>query len=116
MQKSRLYEPLLPWLKTGLLTSSGKNVIYEYGTLSVINFNYTGEKWHTRRKILTPAFHFNILQQFVKIFIRKTKDLLNTLEERCDEPFVDVMPLITDFALHSICGKMSHNHFVINTT
>lgn len=86
MEKSRMYEPLLPWLKTGLLTSSGK-------------------KWHTRRKILTPAFHLNILQQFVKVFGKQTRQFLEELDERCDQPFLDLMPLITDFALRSICGE-----------
>ena len=49
INKSILYEVLHPFLKTGLLTSGG-------------------EKWHMRRRMLTPSFHFNILKEFCEIF------------------------------------------------
>ena len=49
INKSFIYKILHPFLGNGLLTSQG-------------------DKWHARRKLLTPAFHFTILQHFFIIF------------------------------------------------
>ncbi|KAF2898762.1 hypothetical protein ILUMI_07412 [Ignelater luminosus] len=84
LRKSKIYEWLQPWLGTGLLTSAG-------------------DKWHSRRKILTPAFHFNILQEFVEIFTEQSQLLVERLQEECNKSYTDIVPVITQFTLHSIC-------------
>jgi cytochrome P450 family 4 len=81
--KSRIYNVLHPWLGTGLLTS-------------------TGSKWSTRRRILTPSFHFSILQQFVTVFNEETEQLVETFKKLCDQPFIDVTQHVTQFTLKTI--------------
>ncbi|KAJ8968358.1 hypothetical protein NQ317_000089, partial [Molorchus minor] len=81
--KGPIYTVFDRWLGNGLLTS-------------------TGEHWQTRRKILTPAFHFKILQQFVTIFNKETNNLVEVLRKECNKPETNIMPFITQFTLYSI--------------
>ncbi|RZB40510.1 p450 domain containing protein, partial [Asbolus verrucosus] len=82
-EKSRLYELLHNWLRTGLLTSKG-------------------QKWLTRRRILTPAFHFSILQQFINVFNDQTDQLVETFKKQCHQPFITVDAHIAQFTLKTI--------------
>ncbi|XP_013173703.1 PREDICTED: cytochrome P450 4C1, partial [Papilio xuthus] len=81
--KNRPYDFLEPWLGAGLLIS-------------------TGSKWHRRRKILTPTFHFNILRNFSKVFEEKSRNLVRKLKNLPDKN-VDVLSVIGDFTLNTIC-------------
>ena len=84
-EKGYIYKILHKWLKFGLLTSSGT-------------------KWQTRRKILTPAFHFSLLQQFVSVFNNQTEKLVEILKEECNKSCVEVNSLIAQFTLKTISG------------
>lgn len=97
-------------MKEGLLTSKGiylhfRNFTPYYASLQILKLAVSGQKWQQRRKILTPAFHFNILKQFCTIFVEQSDRLVEMLHETKGEP-VDVFPFITDFTLHSICGTL----------
>nr|pir cytochrome P450 enzyme, CYP4C39 enzyme - green crab, common shore crab [Carcinus maenas]AAQ93010.1 cytochrome P450 CYP4C39 [Carcinus maenas] len=84
LDKSRDYNFLHPWLGTGLLTSTGK-------------------KWHSRRKILTPAFHFKILEDFVEVFNSQSNKMLDKLTPKADGKAFDIFPYITLCTLDIIC-------------
>ncbi|KAK7863480.1 hypothetical protein R5R35_010516 [Gryllus longicercus] len=85
IQKGYVYSFLKPWLGTGLLTSSGA-------------------KWHSHRKLITPAFHFNILDSFVEVFADKSEILVSRLEKEVgNSKGFDVYPYITRCALDIIC-------------
>jgi cytochrome P450 family 4 len=82
--KSDEYNYLLPWLNTGLLTS-------------------TGNKWLSRRKVLTPAFHFKILDEFVDIFDKQSAIFVEKLKQFENHDHVNVFPLVALCALDVIC-------------
>ncbi|XP_052751008.1 cytochrome P450 4C1-like [Galleria mellonella] len=82
-EKSYLYLFMKPWLADGLLLSSGA-------------------KWQKRRKILTPAFHFDILRQFHVIMEENSKRLTETLEQSAGDT-VNITPVITEYTLNTIC-------------
>lgn len=84
-QKGQIYDLLRNWLKDGLLTSFGS-------------------KWQTRRKILTPAFHFSILQQFVQVFNEEAENLVINLRKECSKSYINISPHITLFTLKTIAG------------
>ncbi|KAK6043801.1 hypothetical protein COOONC_18694, partial [Cooperia oncophora] len=70
------YTRLQEWLGKGLLTSNG-------------------ERWRAKRKMLTPAFHFSILKDFVPIFNKEAAILLEQFRLLSDKGCTaDVFPLI----------------------
>ncbi|KYN40365.1 Cytochrome P450 4c3 [Trachymyrmex septentrionalis] len=83
IDKSLEYQYLKPWLGTGLVTS-------------------TGEKWHVRRKLLTPTFHSGLLETYLKTVKEETNVLISCLEKEVDKWF-DIVPFAKRAALDIIC-------------
>ncbi|KAF0288563.1 Cytochrome P450 4C1 [Amphibalanus amphitrite] len=59
-------------------------------------------KWHKRRKMLTPAFHFTILDQFMDVFNEQSQVLVAKLKDTGGQR-VNVFPFITKATLDIIC-------------
>ncbi|KAG8233347.1 hypothetical protein J437_LFUL010897 [Ladona fulva] len=85
IEKSLFYKLLHPWLGTGLLTSSG-------------------EKWFLHRKLLTPSFHFKILEDFIPMFIERSSSMIEKLSNQVKSGnAINVVPIISRSTLDMIC-------------
>ncbi|XP_004518433.1 cytochrome P450 4d2 isoform X2 [Ceratitis capitata] len=84
IKKSSFYDFLVCWLGRGLLLS-------------------TGRKWHARRKIITPTFHFKILEEFVEIFDQQSGVMVKKLKEQADgKTAINIFPVVCLTALDII--------------
>lgn len=61
-------------------------------------------KWHTRRKLLTPTFHFKILEEFLATFNDQAAILSKKFDNQVGER-VDCYSYLKMCALDIICGK-----------
>lgn len=86
LTKSNDYDAFRLWLNDGLLLSTGK-------------------KWFKRRRLLTPSFHFNILEDFISIFNNCSDILIDKLKKEIDNDSIDLHPFVTLCSLDAIYGK-----------
>ncbi|XP_077510476.1 cytochrome P450 4V2-like isoform X2 [Amblyomma americanum] len=87
LDKALLYRLINSWLGTGLLTSPKR-------------------KWRGRRRLLTPAFHFKLLDDFVPVMTEHSRAFvqrLRTLTQRHHREPLDVVPLVSCCTLDVIC-------------
>lgn len=93
IEKGEAYSVMEPWFKEGLMNSPG-------------------HKWHKRRKLLTQAFHFRILKEFVKIFEQQSDIFVENLRkeyQRQSEDGFDLHNLLDWLSLDILCGKLEGN-------
>lgn len=85
IKKNRMYALLTDWLGDGLLVSKGP-------------------KWLARRRAITPAFHFKILEEFVKIFDQQAQILVQKFQEHANgHRILDVQEYVGLATLDIIC-------------
>ncbi|XP_052127361.1 cytochrome P450 4c3-like, partial [Frankliniella occidentalis] len=63
----------------------------------------TGAKWHARRRLLTPTFHFRILDQFLPVFNRNATVLVKKLAAEGGRKAFDVGHYVHLCTLDTIC-------------
>lgn len=89
IDKAIFYDFLYSWLGHGLLTSFGA-------------------KWQRHRKMLTPSFHFKILDDFLPIMTKQTRifiEQIDKLRRESRDGVVSIASPILLCALDTICGK-----------
>jgi len=66
-----------------------------------------GNRWKSRRRLLTSAFHFQILESFFDVFNEQSilliDDFRNAIQEKPDGN-INVYSILTQSALDIICG------------
>lgn len=82
-----------------------RKMLHRKISVSISEFHVLGKKWHDRRKIITPAFHFNILEKFVEIFDRLGNTVVEKLRTNSPNEMVQFYPLAVLYALDVMCGK-----------
>ncbi|CAL1268168.1 unnamed protein product [Larinioides sclopetarius] len=76
MEKGWIYMWLHTWLGTGLLTSHGS-------------------KWKSRRKLLTPSFHFEILKDFMPVFNEQAHMFVKHMQKETTKDSTDIVMPVT---------------------
>ncbi|XKL61640.1 hypothetical protein PGB90_001473 [Kerria lacca] len=118
LNKSDTYRLLDTWLgNKGLLTSDGKSVQFNNRTLKykdhllyrliwITIYIHTVGVWRTHRKILTPAFHFKMLENSLLTMKKNAEILSKQLENKVNQPEFDVQSIIEKCSLDIISGNV----------
>lgn len=66
---------------------------------------FLANKWKTQRKILTPAFHFKILESYIDVFNTNATIMMDLLGKNEGKENFNIVPFIDNCTLDIICGK-----------
>ncbi|RMX53151.1 hypothetical protein pdam_00021918, partial [Pocillopora damicornis] len=108
ISKSADYDFLHPWLGTEErenIVINSFHLINEIFCmcLNLLLYFSDGLKWKTRRRLITPTFHFSILNTFLQVFEEQSKILVSNLEKKVKTGTFNIMPYITRCTLDIIC-------------
>jgi cytochrome P450 family 4 len=73
--------------------------------LNISGNKILGHKWKKHRRVLTPAFHFQILEQFLEVFESCGNKIVKIFESEVGKESIDIYPYVTLCTLDIICGE-----------
>ncbi|KAH7696179.1 CRE-CYP-29A3 protein, partial [Aphelenchoides avenae] len=101
LKKGYAYDFFHAWLGNGLLTRFGDEPGFSSG---MAYFSNNNDVWRFKRKLLTPTFHFNMLEGYMEVMDRHSRALADHVEKYVDVgSTVDLYPWIKCCALDIIC-------------
>jgi cytochrome P450 family 4 len=65
--------------------------------------------------MITPTFHFKILEDYVAVFSENSKILIKKLEKEVGYKGFNMYPYITRCALDIICGELREKVIIFGT-
>ncbi|GMR52424.1 hypothetical protein PMAYCL1PPCAC_22619, partial [Pristionchus mayeri] len=65
-----------------------------------------GDRWRARRKMLTPSFHFSMLQGYIECMNRHAKVLVEVLHDHIGQR-IDADPFMKTFSMDVICTRLN---------
>lgn len=69
---------------------------------------FEGPKWKAHRRIITPSFHFNILDSYGEVFAEKSQMLVDHLGQFDGNGYFDITKDLTKVALDIITGELCY--------
>lgn len=74
-----------------------------------------GQHWFTHRRLITPAFHFTVLENFCDVFADNTSIMIKELtKSSADGRALNIYPFITKAALDIICGECTEMTYAVH--
>lgn len=106
--KHRFRKTLTEQLSLKPIESSNlRNVIIAQSQYKALYYYFKGKKWRKHRKVITPAFHFQILEEFIDVFNSQSEIMLSKLDKESTKGSFDIYPFVALCTLDIICGKTS---------
>nr|CAD7402230.1 unnamed protein product [Timema cristinae] len=97
------------WVSNLDLGVKGSQVQFECNALDhldkaeIVILLWQRAKWKSHRKIITPTFHFKILENFMDVFNLNGQKLVDKLQKEVNGPEFDICPYVTLCTLDIIC-------------
>lgn len=63
------------------------------------------EEWKMKRKIVAPAFYFNVLEKFVQVFNEKGNVLIKVLQKEKSNGYFDMTHYVEMYTFDTILGN-----------